>query len=108
MGRVDDELRVFAVDHARGLVGMDRGRRVGAGPNVVDRVVGVDEVAAVARVDHSGLVGRPARRVVVAPDHVAGGAAVDRVVAVAAEQVIVHAGPAHEHVVTAGGPLVHD
>src|SRR5277367_5995877 len=103
----DDDVGVFAVDHAGVLVCVHDGVGVGAGPDVVDGVVGVDEVGPVAGVDDGGLERRPAGGVVVAPDDVAGAAAVDRVVAVAAEQVVVDVLATDQRVVAPGGPLVH-
>ncbi len=61
VAREDDDARVLAVDHARALVRVDDGRRVRARPDVVDGVVGVDEVLAVARVDRRRSGARASR-----------------------------------------------
>src|SRR5439155_11302006 len=82
-----DDARRLAVDHAGDArhVRVHDGARVGAGPDVVPRVVGVDHVAAVARADRRRLRARLPAEVVVGPDDIAVVAADDRVVAVAAE-----------------------
>ena len=107
VAREHHDVRVFAVDHARALVRVDDRRGVRARPHVVDGVVRVDEVPAVAGVDH-GRLPRLAARVVVAPDDIARVAPVDGVVAVAAQQVVVPALHARERVVAPGRALVHD
>src|SRR6185437_9494224 len=71
VARVDDLMRVLAVDDAAVLVRVHDRLRVGPRPHVVERVVGVDEVPAGACADDRGLALLTAR-VVVAPDHVAG------------------------------------
>src|SRR3954471_10747015 len=88
---VEDVLAGAAVDRAAAEVGLDV---VGAGAGVdrVAAVAGVDEVGAVAAVDAVVLRGALARRLVVAPEDVASGAAGDRVGRVAAEQLVVAVG----------------
>ena len=81
--------------------------RVRARPDVVDRVVGVDVVLAIAGVDDRRLSARPTPIVVVAPDHIARAPAVDCVVAISAQQVVVHARAADERVVQPARTLVH-
>jgi hypothetical protein len=78
IAQIHDDARRLAVDHAGdpGVVRVDHGPRVGAGPDVVARVVGVDHVAAVARADDRRLP-RLVAGLVVAPDNVARAAADD-------------------------------
>src|SRR5205823_10363882 len=60
-----------------------------AGRDVVGAVAGIEPVAAAPALEMVDLAGRLFRWLVVAPDHVSIRAGVDRVVAVAAEQLVV-------------------
>src|SRR5439155_5100780 len=106
---VDDDARRLAVDDAAdaGGVGVHDGVRIAARPHVVVGVVGVDHVAPVARADRRRLRPSLAAGVVVAPDHVAVVAADDRVIAIAAEQPVVHAVAPDDRMPAPFLPLVH-
>src|SRR5258707_6825828 len=83
VAREDHLLRVLAVDHAAVLVRVYDGPRIRSGPDIVEGVVGVDEVLSVTRPDH-GCLALLAAGVVVAPDLLPPVAARDPVVAIAA------------------------
>src|SRR5262245_8693022 len=86
---------------------MNHGARVLTGPYVIDGVVGVNNISSVAGMDDCLLPAWLSFWVIVSPDNVPPVAPDDGVIAIAAEQPVVHAAYANDRVVLAGRPLVH-